>query len=190
MKFSSIGIVLLALFANSSSSPCQESTKPTSIYEHKLKSIEGQTVELSKYKGKVLLIVNVASECGMTPQYAGLQALHEKYKDKGLAILGVPCNQFGGQEPGSEKDIKEFCTANYRVTFDMFSKVDVIGKKATPLFNHLTSVDSKAVKSGPVGWNFEKFLVNRRGTLIGRFDSGTEPDSPELVDAISKSLAE
>lgn len=168
----------------------QESSKPSRLHDLKLTSIDGQPVELAKYKGKVLLIVNVASECGMTPQYAGLQALHEKYKDLGLAILGVPCNQFGGQEPGTEKEIKAFCTMNYRVEFDMFSKINVTGDDADPLYKLLSAAESKAVKPGPVGWNFEKFLISRQGNVLARFDSNTEPDSPEMLEAIAKALAD
>jgi glutathione peroxidase len=167
----------------------QEKQKVTGLYDHKLTSIDGQSVELAQYKGKVLLIVNVASECGMTPQYAGLQAMHARYKDQGLAILGVPCNQFGGQEPGSDKEIKAFCTSNYRVEFDMFSKTKIQGEDADPLYKWLTAAESKSVKPGPVGWNFEKFLVSRQGTVIARFDSGVEPDSPEMIEAIAKALA-
>jgi len=188
-KFLSV-LVAVAILVNSPILQSQDASKSMNIYQHKLNSIDGQPVELSKYKGKVLLIVNVASQCGMTPQYAGLQALHEKYNQQGLAILGVPCNQFGGQEPGSEKEIKDFCTSNYRVTFDMFSKVQVKGKDADPLYQQLTAVDSKTVKPGPVGWNFEKFLIDRQGNVVGRFSSGTEPESSETVAAISKALAE
>lgn len=161
-----------------------------SIYDHKIANIDDKPVELSQYKGKVLVIVNVASKCGKTPQYEGLQALHEKFKDKGLAILGMPCNQFGKQEPGSNKDIQEFCTSKYHVTFDMFSKIDVNGKDASPLYKQLTALDTKPKGAGPVAWNFEKFIVNRKGEVVARFGSGVEPDSDEFVQAVSKALEE
>jgi glutathione peroxidase len=183
-------LCIAAIIGHTMVSSGQESMKSSSIYDLKLKSIDGQRLELSKYKGKVLLIVNVASECGMTPQYAGLQALHEKYHDQGLAILGVPCNQFGGQEPGSEKEIKEFCKTNYQVEFDMFSKINTKGEDADPLYKMLTAAQSKTVKPGPVSWNFEKFLISRQGSVLARFDSGTEPDSPEILEAISNALAD
>ncbi len=190
LKFCRFLLPVVIVVACSSISDSQEAAKSKSIYDHKLTTIDGESVELSKYKGKVLLIVNVASECGMTPQYSGLQALHEKYKDRGLAVLGVPCNQFGAQEPGSDKEIKKFCTSNYRVSFDLFSKVDVKGKDAIPLFKQLTSVESTSVPPGPIGWNFEKFLVSRQGMVIARFGSGVEPDSSEVIDAITKALTE
>ncbi len=188
-----IGIQVLAVVAvalSVSISIGDEASKSGNIYDLKLTSIDGQPIELSKYKGKVLLIVNVASECGMTPQYEGLQALHEKYKEKGLAVLGMPCNQFGAQEPGSNQEIKAFCTSSYKVTFDMFSKIEVKGKEASPLYKQLTILDTKPQGAGPVGWNFEKFLVSRKGDVIARFGSSVEPDSPDLVEAISKALNE
>ena len=183
-----LGLAIMTL--TGSISLADDASKLVSVYSHTINAIDDKPVELSKYKGKVLLIVNVASKCGMTPQYEALQALHEKYKDKGLAILGMPCNQFGGQEPGSNKAIQEFCSSKYKVTFDMFSKMDVKGKDASPLYKQLTALETKPKGAGAVGWNFEKFLINRKGEVIGRFGSGVEPDSKELLDAISKALAE
>ncbi|HRA88665.1 MAG TPA: glutathione peroxidase, partial [Planctomycetaceae bacterium] len=143
-----------------------------SVYDFKLKNIEGEEVDLSEYKGKVLLVVNVASKCGATPQYEQLQALHEKYGEKGLVVVGVPCNQFGGQEPGTEKDIKEFCTSKYDVGFPMFSKVDVNGDKESPLYKFLKAhSESKA----DVKWNFEKFVIGKDGKVAGRFLTKTKP---------------
>ena len=152
-------------------------------------TLEGKKVDLKSYNGKVVLIVNVASECGLTPQYEGLQALYEKYKDKGLVILGFPCNQFGSQEPGSAAEIKSFCTKNYGVTFDMFAKVDVNGDKAAPLFKHLTALETKPKGAGKVSWNFEKFVIGRDGNVVGRFAPTIAPDSEELVKTIEELLS-
>lgn len=154
----------------------------------KVKSLDGKDVELSKYDGKVVLVVNVASECGLTPQYKDLQAIYDQYKDQGLVVLGFPCNQFGSQEPGTEAEIKQFCTENYGVTFDMFSKVDVNGEKAAPLYKYLTALETKPKGAGKVSWNFEKFLLNRKGEVVARFEPQTKPDSTEVVSAIEKEL--
>lgn len=158
----------------------------------KMESLEGKPVELKSYAGKVVLVVNVASQCGLTPQYEGLQKIYDKYKDKGLVVLGFPCNQFGSQEPGSSQEIGEFCKKNYGVTFDMFQKVAVNDKgdvKACDLYRYLTSVDAKPKGKGDVTWNFEKFLLNRKGEVIGRFKPQTAPDESSLVAAIEKELA-
>ena len=151
-------------------------------------SLDGETIELDSYRGSVVLVVNVASRCGNTPQYAGLQDLHEKYADKGLAVLGFPCNQFGGQEPGSESDIKVFCEKNYGVDFPMFSKIDVNGESAVPLYRYLTSDEAPLDDKGNVGWNFEKFLIDRDGKVIARFRSKVQPTSTELIEAIEAAL--
>lgn len=156
-----------------------------SIHEFKMKNIEGKDVELSEYKGKVLLVVNVASKCGATPQYEQLQALQDKYKEKGLVVVGVPCNQFGGQEPGTEKDIQKFCTDKYKVTFPMMSKVDVNGEKEAPLYKFLKS---HAESKDDVKWNFEKFIVSKEGTVVGRFGTKTKPDADEVVSVIESEL--
>jgi glutathione peroxidase len=155
----------------------------------KMKSLEGKEVDLSKYEGKVVLIVNTASECGLTPQYKELQALFDKDKSKGLVILGFPCNQFGKQEPGTEAEISKFCTENYGVKFDMFSKVDVNGDNAAPLYKYLTALDTKPKEKGDVSWNFEKFLLNKKGEVVARFAPQTTPDSKEVTEAIDKELA-
>jgi glutathione peroxidase len=151
-----------------------------------VKKIDGSTVDLAGYQGKVVLIVNVASQCGKTPQYAGLQKLYESYKDRGLVVLGFPANDFGRQEPGSDSEIASFCSTRYGVTFDMFSKIVVKGPDKAPLYKALTET---ATPPGEVGWNFEKFLIGRDGTIIGRFKSGVEPDDPALTSAIEKALA-
>lgn len=158
------------------------------ILNHKLKSLDGKKVDLSKYQDKVLLIVNTASKCGATPQYKDLQTLHEKYKDQGLVVLGFPCNQFGAQEPGTELQISEFCTKNYGVTFDMFSKIDVNGEKADDLYKYLTSKKTNPKTAGPVKWNFEKFLINRDGEIAARFRTRVNPQSKEVTKAVEAEL--
>ena len=155
----------------------------TNVQDIAVKDIEGKSTTLKAYAGKVLLIVNVASECGYTPQYAGLEALYEKMSGKGLAVLGFPCNDFGGQEPGSEAEIKTFCSLNYKVTFPMFAKVAIKGDAKHPLYAALQSA-----VGGEVGWNFEKFLVSKDGKVLQRFGSDVEPDSPELKAAIEAAL--
>lgn len=157
---------------------------------HKVKDIAGKEVDLaSKYKGKVLLVVNVASRCGLTGQYEELEALHEKFGDKGLAVMGFPCNQFGAQEPGTEAQIAEFCSKTYGVKFDMFSKLNVNGEDADPFYKYLTSVDTKPAKSGKISWNFEKFVIGKNGEVVARFAPRTAPDDPEVVKVIEAELA-
>jgi glutathione peroxidase len=153
-----------------------------------MKSLAGQEVDLTQYHGKVVLIVNVASECGYTPQYKGLQALYAKYGQDGLMVLGFPCNQFGRQEPGTSAQIAQFCQKNYGVTFDMFEKVDVNGKNQCDLYKYLTSPDSNAKYAGPIQWNFEKFLIARNGTVLARFGSSVAPESKSLVEAIEREI--
>lgn len=153
-----------------------------------MKSLEGKSVDLGDYQGKVLLVVNVASRCGYTPQYAGLQELHEKYATRGLAVLGFPCNQFGKQEPGSEEEIAAFCEKNFGVAFDMFAKVDVNGESACELYQFLTSEETDPAFAGPIKWNFEKFLIDRNGQIVARFPSGVAPNAEKLVEAIEAAL--
>ncbi|KER09242.1 MAG: glutathione peroxidase [[Candidatus Thermochlorobacteriaceae] bacterium GBChlB] len=150
------------------------------------KTITGEPKKFSDYKGNALLIVNVASKCGYTPQYAGLEKLHETYEPKGLKVVGFPCNQFGGQEPGTEEEILSFCTSNYGVKFDMMSKIDVKGAAQHPLYKWLTT---NAMPAGDVKWNFEKFLVDRSGNIVARFESGVAPDSERLKREVEKVLA-
>ncbi len=154
-----------------------------------VKSIDGADVDMSKYAGKVVVIVNTASKCGMTPQYKALQELHTEYSEQGVVVLGFPCNQFGGQEPGTEADIKTFCTKNYGVTFDMFSKVDVNGDDANELFKFLTAQEIQPKGAGAVGWNFEKFILDKTGKPIARFGSRVKPDSEEFTSVIKAALA-
>lgn len=159
------------------------------IYEFNAKTITGQNKPLADYKGKALLIVNVASKCGLTPQYAGLEKLHEKYADKGLRVLGFPANEFGAQEPGTESEIAQFCTTNYGVKFDMFSKVKVKGPGIDPLFDFLTSPATDPKFAGEIKWNFNKFLIGKDGTVLARFEPPVEPLSAEVTQAIEKAIA-
>ena len=159
------------------------------IYGRTMELLSGGPIDLSQYKGKVLLFVNVASRCGATPQYEPLQALYEKYKDQGLVVVGVPCNQFGRQEPGTGEQIAAFCKKNYGVTFPMTAKVDVNGPEAAPLYGYLTSAEAVGEQAGPVKWNFEKFLVGRNGEVVARIGTRVKPDAPEVVEAIERELA-
>lgn len=158
------------------------------IYDFKLESLDGKPVDLSKYQGKTLLIVNTASQCGYTKQYAGLQALNQKYKAQGLEVLGFPANNFGGQEPGTNAEIGAFCQKNFGVTFDLFAKSSVKGDDISPLFKYLTT-NAKPDATDEIGWNFEKFLISRNGKLVSRYKSGVTPDSAELTTAIETELA-
>jgi glutathione peroxidase len=160
----------------------------SSVYDFTLNSIDGATAPLSGFKGKVVLLVNVASKCGYTPQYAGLEKLYEAYKDKGFVIVGVPANDFGKQEPGTNEEIKTFCSRNYSVTFPMMSKVSVKGSDKTPLYQYLT--DTSAKTGGEIKWNFTKFLVDRKGNIISRFEPAVTPDSPDMVKAVEQALAQ
>jgi glutathione peroxidase len=159
------------------------------IHDFSAKTIDGATKSLADYRGRVALIVNVASECGLTPQYKGLEELHEAYGAKGLSVLGFPANEFGAQEPGTEGQIKEFCTTHYGVKFDMFAKVKVKGEGIDPLFQYLTSKDTDAPFAGDIKWNFNKFLVGKHGEVLARFEPKVEPTSPEVKQAIEKALA-
>lgn len=156
------------------------------IHQFTMNSIEGKPVKLDKYKGKVLLVVNVASKCGLTPQYEGLQKLYTQYKDKGFEILAFPANEFGGQEPGSNEEIKEFCTANYKVTFPMFSKIVVKGEGTHPLYQWLLR---STENQKDIEWNFAKFVVGKDGKVIARFDPRTKPDAKALIETIEKALS-
>lgn len=170
--------LLIALLMLSFSS----ATVGTSVYDFKMKTIDGKEKSLADYKSKVLLIVNVASECGYTRQYSDLEKLYETYHAQGLEVLGFPCNDFGGQEPGSDKDIKEFCTTKFGVKFDMFSKISM----SHPLYQYLTQ---NATPPGKVDWNFEKFLIDRNGNIVGRFKSNVKPMSETLTRAVEEALA-
>ena len=161
-----------------------------SVYDFKMQSIDGKEVALETYKGKVLLFVNVASKCGLTPQYKEIQALYEKYKGKGLVVLGFPANNFMGQEPGSDKDIKEFCSSKYDVTFPMFSKISVKGSDQHPLYKYLTSKDENGAIDAKVSWNFQKFLVSKSGKVITSFGPQTSVTEADVTKAIEAALAQ
>lgn len=171
--------------------PVQEAPKKeeSTVLQFKMESLDGKEVDLSKYKGKVTMIVNTASKCGNTKQYADLQKLHEKYAEKGLAILGFPANEFGKQEPGSNEEIGEFCQKNYGVKFDMFSKIVVKGEGKAPLYQYLTSAETNPQFPGEISWNFEKFLIGRDGKIAARFAPKVKPESPEVIAAIEAELA-
>jgi glutathione peroxidase len=158
-----------------------------SIYDLPLKDIDGKDTSLKPYQGKVMLIVNVASKCGFTPQYTALEALHLKYAAQGLVVLGFPCNQFGGQEPGTDAEIKQFCSSKYAVTFPMFDKIEVNGASRHSLYVMLAGRESPF--AGDIGWNFTKFLIGRDGKILKRFESKVKPDSPEVIQAIETALA-
>ena len=158
-----------------------------SIHDIAVKDIDGKDASLGAYKGKVILIVNVASKCGLTPQYKALEAVHEKYKDKGFAVLGFPCNQFGGQEPGTNEEIKQFCSSKYSVTFPLYDKLEVNGPGRHPLYVALAGKESPF--PGDIKWNFGKFLIGKDGKIIKRFEPKTTPDDPEVIKAIEAALA-
>jgi glutathione peroxidase len=160
----------------------------SSVLDFTLKSIDGKPAPVADHRGKVVLIVNVASQCGYTPQYAGLEKIYEKYKDRGFVILGFPANNFGGQEPGTNEEIKTFCHSKYQVTFPMYSKVSVTGADTTPLYQFLTDKKSNPATGGDIQWNFTKFLVDRSGKVIARFEPEIEPDSTDVTGAIEKAL--
>jgi glutathione peroxidase len=180
----SVVSVILALFAVSTRSlPATES----GVYQFKVKDINNRSVDMTSYRGKVLLVVNTASYCGYTSQYKSLQKTYLQFKDQGFEVLGFPSNDFGRQEPGSNKEIKDFCELNYKVSFPLFSKVVVSGNQKAPLFKYLTEDSGEAFK-GSIDWNFEKFLIGKNGQVVGRFKSAVDPQSKELLSAISAAI--
>lgn len=160
-----------------------------SLYDIPLRTLDGQPTTLREHEGKVLLIVNVASRCGLTPQYDGLEQLHRREAGRGFAVLGFPCNQFRGQEPGSPEEIRSFCSTTYGVTFPLYEKVEVSGEGRHPLYERLTLSPDSSGEAGPVQWNFEKFLVAKDGVVVSRFRPTTTPDDPALLDAVTKALS-
>jgi glutathione peroxidase len=158
------------------------------VYDIPVNTLTGEPSSLGELAGQTLLVVNVASKCGLTPQYAGLEKLHERYAGRGFSVVGFPCNQFGGQEPGTAEEISEFCSATYGVTFPMFEKIEVNGPSRHPVYQELTAVPDATGDAGDIQWNFEKFLLAPDGTVLGRFRPRTEPDDPELVAAIEANL--
>jgi glutathione peroxidase len=165
-----------------------EPPKEKSLYEFSMKNIDGNETKLEIYKGKVLLIVNTASKCGLTPQYEALQAVYDKYKEKNFVILGFPANNFMGQEPGTEEEIKEFCTLRYKVTFPMFAKISVKGTDQHPFYTFLTNEKSNPGFAGDISWNFEKFLIGKDGKTLARFSPSTKPNDEKVIEAIEKAL--
>ena len=178
-------LTILTVIAGLQTRPAGSGNVPAAL-NFSMNSIDGKPIELSKYQGRVVLMVNVASQCGYTPQYEGLQELHRKFAAKGLSVLGFPANEFGAQEPGSNTEIAQFCKLNYGVEFDMFSKIVVKGPGQAPLYRYLTSHPKVR---GDVAWNFEKFLIGRNGEVIARFKSDVEPLSAEMMSAIETALA-
>ena len=161
---------------------------PKSVYDFTLKSIDGQPTPLAEYHGKVLLLVNVASHCGYTPQYTALESIYEKYKDRGLVIVGIPANNFAQQEPGTDAEIKQFCSSKYMVTFPMMAKVSVKGDDQTPLYSFLTDKSADPQFAGDIKWNFTKFLFGRDGQPVARFEPNVTPDSPQVTAAVEAAL--
>jgi glutathione peroxidase len=189
MRFQLLGTLATALFLVASGSVAAETTAPgapVSVYDFKVKTIDGKEASLGAYKGKALLIVNTASKCGYTPQYAGLEALYEKYKDQGLVVLAFPSNDFGGQEPGSNAEIKTFCELKYKTTFPLFEKIDVKGDSAAPLYKYLTGLPGK--QGGAITWNFNKFLVAPDGTVVEHFDSKADPSGMAFTQKVEQVL--
>jgi len=185
---SALLVALLLMQAAEKSNAKEKQMEPQpALYSFTMKTIDGKDKSLSDYKGKVLMIVNVASKCGHTPQYKGLEALYEKYKDRGFVILGFPANNFLWQEPGTNEEIKKFCTLTYGVKFDMFAKISVKGSDQSPLYHYLTE---ESPVQGSVKWNFQKYLVDRKGNVVEKFAPGTEPTEKEVSAAIEKLLAE
>jgi glutathione peroxidase len=179
-------ISLVLLGCHTPAMPLKPAASEHTIYDFKMKNIDGQDVSLRKYRGKVILVVNVASKCGFTPQYAGLEKLYEEKKGQGLVILGFPANNFGSQEPGTDSEIKEFCSSKYMVTFPMFSKISVKGDDEHPLYKWLIA---NSDRQNDIEWNFTKFVIARDGTVFKRFVSKDSPDSPQLLQALDEALA-
>ena len=180
--------IFSSVFSGGASGTEDGGKKVDSIYSFTMKDIDGKDTNLGQYRGKVLLLVNVASKCGLTPQYEGLEQLYLKYKDRGFAILGFPANNFAGQEPGTNEEIKQFCTLKYKVSFPMFAKISVKGADIHPLYKFLTSKESNPEFGGDIGSNFSKFLVDRNGKVIARFETREKPEGEKVTQAIEKTL--
>lgn len=185
-----ITIVSLSYGFGLFSNPEQPETNfAASVYDFKMKDIDGKNVNLKKYKGKVVMIVNTASKCGYTPQYEGLEAIYRKYKDQDFVVLGFPANNFRGQEPGTDKEIKEFCTLKYDVTFPMFSKISVKGEDQHPLYKYLTDKATNPEFAGDITWNFNKFLIGKDGKIVARYETKVKPEDPTVTAEIEKLIA-
>jgi glutathione peroxidase len=178
-------------FARTHVTNCMTSgSDAVTVHDFDLQTLSGQPARLGDFAGSAILVVNVASKCGLTPQYEGLQRLHDRFSERGFTVAGFPCNQFGAQEPGTPEEISEFCSVNYGVTFPMFAKIDVNGPERHPLYAELTETADAEGTAGDIQWNFEKFLVGPDGQVLGRFRPLTEPEAPELISAIEASLAD
>ena len=188
MLFLSTLALCLVVLSARAEKPAKAEQEVPAVLKFEMKDIDGKDVKLSKYAGKVILFVNVASKCGKTPQYDALQTLYQKYSKEGFVVIGVPANDFGKQERGTNAQIKEFCTKEYNVTFPMMSKVVVKGEGITPLYKHLTSKDTNPKFGGDIKWNFTKFVVNKKGEIVGRFEPDTTPDAKEVIDVIEEAL--
>jgi len=186
IMISFLGISLFGITLKAQSASNEETIKSANIYKYSVKNIKKEDVNLKSYEGKVLLIVNVASECGYTPQYEGLEKIYKKYNAKGFEILAFPCNDFGGQEPGTNEEIQKFCSINYNVTFPLFDKISVKGSEKTELYIMLT--DNKITGKSEIAWNFEKFLVDKKGNVVANFKSKVNPESAEITSEIEKLL--
>ena len=187
--FSAAGLALLAALGPLRASEPGK-TDTNSPLRFTVADIDGQTVDLARYRGMVVLIVNTASKCGLTPQYEALQAIHEKYSDQGFTVLAFPANNFNNQEPGTNEEIKSFCKVNYSVSFPLFSKISVKGDDIHPLYQYLTSGETNPGFDSEIPWNFTKFLVNRQGKVVARFQPRTKPESGEIIEAVEKALKE
>lgn len=185
-----LAVSLLVFIGLSSALAHRPKEKPVaSLYDFTVKNIDGSDVKLDTYRGRVLLLVNVASHCGYTPQYDGLERVYKKYHGQGLDVLAFPANNFGAQEPGTNAEIKEFCTLKYNVTFPMFAKISVLGDDQHPLYGYLTAKETDPQFAGPITWNFNKFLIGRDGKIIARFDSKDEPESEKVTQALKSALS-
>ena len=187
--FTIAGVFVLsqAAYAKAASAEKPAAKTPAAL-SFKVQSLEGKEVDLAQYQGKVVLIVNVASKCGLTPQYKALETVYQKYRDQGLVILGFPCNQFRGQEPGTADEIRKFCTSNYNVTFPLMTKVEVNGAGNCELYKYLKALDAKPKGPGEIAWNFEKFVIGRNGGVVARFQPRTPPDAAEVISVIEREL--
>jgi len=184
-----LSLLVAAALVLSAANARAADAKDKNVYSFTMKDIDGKPADLSQYKGKVALVVNVASKCGYTPQYKNLEAVYEQYKDKGFEILAFPANEFKQQEPGSNAQIKEFCTSTYHTQFPLFSKIVVKGEGQAPLYQYLTSTEANPQTAGDIKWNFTKFLVSKDGKVVARFEPKVKPDDKEVIDAIEKELA-
>ncbi len=186
--FSTLSLFLMGIHSQAETQSKEAAPMSKSIYSFTMKNIDGKDVNLNHYKGKVVLVVNVASKCGYTPQYEQLEATYKKYKDQGFVVLGFPANNFHEQEPGTNEEIKQFCTAKYGVTFPMFAKISVKGDDMDPLYQYLTSKDQDPQYGGDITWNFNKFLIDKKGNIIARFDSKIKPDDTSVTTALESAL--